>query len=134
MGNVHGIPPLTGPSSFGFNRGGKNHLGSELQKFIKEYRELMEGYPKDYRKLEIFLEKKLAPFLGDNKQAIIQQCEKKGWTPEGAYNFQVELDTAIKTIGNFLQNSQEGEAPLFMLNEAITQVHFFLVNSDANGS
>ena len=52
------VPPSSsGPIQYGFQLGGKNHLGSELQKFIKAFRALLEEYPTDVRDLENFLEK-----------------------------------------------------------------------------
>lgn len=125
-----GIPPSSaGSSPFGFHLGGKNHLGNQLQLHIKEYRDLMSEYPKDFHKLENFLEKKLTPFLKEKEGEIAEQCKNNGWSSEGAYNFKAELETASTTIQKFLTNPHDGERPLFKLNEAITQVHFFLVNS-----
>lgn len=110
-----------------FELGGKNHLGSALQMIIKSYRELLKGYPKNFSTLASFL-KELKEFIVNEKRSLMDKCAENGWPHAGERNYKAEIDRAEKALSQFLNNPQENESPLFIINEALEQLHIYLIN------
>lgn len=94
--------------------------------FMTELRNEM-GPPPHIMQLETLLPE-MEAFLEKNKGAIYAFLQKMGYPTSGDFSVTNEFDTALKVIKTFLSDPKHTSVDL--LNEAITQLHFYCTHSN----